>query len=333
MKHVCCLVAVMLCALATSAMAQSTEDIVSLHEKGVGEDVLLAAVENSKTGFTLSAADILKLKDAKVPDKVVAAMLRHKGKGGEIAARPAVAAPVPVMKDGVAAADGTLNIENVDDKHWAYMYEPDEQTIWITGEKGEGRGALEAHGGVSLRMKPGTYSVRFEGEEKGQAVKVLAGEKSLILLSRVETAQIEALYVSIFERGERKSGGRIVVLRETPKASNGRAAKQPEREETVVARNADRDYEQPRERVIERERIVEVPSTTVVYRDAYVPAPVYPVYVAPRYCAPHYAPVYCGPRYYSGCGSYYSGHHGYSSFGYSNYGRRSGFSVGVGFGF
>ena len=328
--------------LASSAFAASADEIIALSQKGVGEDVLLAQVEASKTGYNLTAADILKLKDAKVPDKVVTAMIKHKGTG-VAESRPAPV-PAPVREERIApvtapaaAAEGTLNIENVDDKSWAYTYEPDVKTLWITSANGD-RGRLEAHGGISLRMAAGTYKVRYNGEDRGQTVTVYAGEKSLLLLSRVQTREIEALYVSVFEKGERKSGGRLVVLRENPepRETTRREAPQP-----VAEPEAEAEAEEPveprvRERIVERERVVEVPSTTVIYRDPY---PYYSssVYVGPRY-------YYSGPRYYSGYSypryhSHYHGHHhshyrsGYSSFGYSRYGKRSSVSVGIGFGF
>jgi len=320
--------------LASSAFAASADEIVALAQKGVGEDVLLATVESSKTSYSLSAADILRLKDAKVPDKVVTAMLKHKGTG----IAEARSAPAPIREERVeaaparapVAADGTLNIENVDDKAWAYTYEPGVKTLWITASNGD-RGKLEAHGGLTLRMAAGTYKVRYNGEDRGQSVTVHAGEKSLLLLSRVETKEIEALYVSVFEKGERKSGGRLVVLRDIP------AAREPaRREERVERADADEEIEpvepRVRERIVERERVIEVPSTTVIYRDPY------PVYSSSVYYSSgsHYYGGYSGPRYYSGycapryCSPYYSG---YSSYGHSHYGRRSGVSVGIGFGF
>ncbi|HYF49761.1 MAG TPA: hypothetical protein VEJ63_10170 [Planctomycetota bacterium] len=328
------------CVLTLSVSAATTDEIIGLAQKNVGEDVLLATVEASKASFNLSAADILKLKEAKVSDKVITAMIKHKGNG--VAARPVEPAPEPapvrevpaeqpIAPPPIATADGTLNIENVDDRAWAYTYEPDVKTIWITAANGD-RGKLEAHGGISLRMKAGSYKVRYNGEDRGQSVTVHAGEKSLLLLSRVETKELEALYVSVFEKGERKSGGRLVVLRDKP-AARETLRKVDDLEE--VGEAPERVEEKVTERVIERERVVEVPSTTVIYRDPY-PTYYSSVYVGPSYCGPRYYSGYCGPRYYSSyCGPrYYSPYRsGYTSFGYSRYGRRSGFSVGVGFGF
>ncbi|MGD0092250.1 MAG: hypothetical protein ABSE73_20230 [Planctomycetota bacterium] len=64
-------------ALASTAFAQTAAEVAVLAQKGVGEDVLLAFVEASDSSIQLSADDIVKLKDAKVSDKVIVAMLRH----------------------------------------------------------------------------------------------------------------------------------------------------------------------------------------------------------------------------------------------------------------
>ena len=140
--------------LAVRAHAETVDDIIALAQKGVGEEVMAATVENSKTGFQLSAADIIKCKDSKVPDKVITAMIRHHPAAPAAAAvAPAVPAPAAPV---IAAADGILNIENLDDKVWSYSYDPDSKTIWISSRASDGRGNLDAHGGLSIRMPAGS---------------------------------------------------------------------------------------------------------------------------------------------------------------------------------
>src|SRR5688500_9546938 len=130
MKYLQILMALLL-VLSAGAQAASTDEIVALSHKGVGEDVMLAAVENSQTGFNMTAADILKLKDAKVPDKVIMAMLKRTNTGETVVAQPRVETPAAPRQDSpvrdtpqVAAGDGVLNIENLDDRAWSYTYEP-----------------------------------------------------------------------------------------------------------------------------------------------------------------------------------------------------------------
>jgi len=64
-------------ALTGSAFSQTADDVILLTQKGVGEDVLVAYVEASQSPVALSAADIVKLKEANVPAKVVVTMLQR----------------------------------------------------------------------------------------------------------------------------------------------------------------------------------------------------------------------------------------------------------------
>ncbi|MCW8128880.1 MAG: hypothetical protein KIS92_00720 [Planctomycetota bacterium] len=310
----CVLASLMLAVLVQhAARAESTDEIVKLAEKGIGEDVLLAAVDRSDKGFSLTADDIIKLKQAHVPEKVIAAMLRKKpaaAPAGQPA--PAEAADVRIEKAGET---GTLNLENVDDRAWAYRFDLASHLLWITPAGEDEKKTMTPHGGVSLSVPKGAYEVRYAGEASGQVFNVPAGEKALLLFSRVETEEFEGLYVSVFERGERRAGGRLAVLRQTKKPAQTQATYEriPARAEEPAYQ-----YEQPRatERVVER--VVE-PSTTVIYRE---PAPVYVYPSYPSY--PYYYRPYCYPH------SYYP--YNSASFRYSNYGRRSGFSIGVGVG-
>jgi hypothetical protein len=252
-------------------------------------------VENSKVAFQLSAADIVKCKDNKVPDKVITAMLRHHPAVTAAAAVPA--APAAPIAPVIAAADGILNIENLDDKVWSYSYEPESKTIWISYRASDGRGNLDAHGGLSIRMPAGTYKVRYNGRDSGPFVTVFSGEKSLVMISRVDTPELEALYATVFERGDKKATDRIATLRAAPSAGN------------KGSYNSDAT----------RERIVEVPTTNYVYQS--YPVPVYSSYGYPYYYG-YWGPYYYGPRYYSPS---------YLNFGFSRFGHRSGWGVRVGF--
>src|SRR5438045_1774986 len=97
------LVVALVCAGAMSASraADATvDDIITLAQKNLGEDVQIAAVEASGGSFNLKANDIVRLKEAKISDKVIAAMIRH-GKGGPA---PVAVAPVPAANNPAPVA-------------------------------------------------------------------------------------------------------------------------------------------------------------------------------------------------------------------------------------
>ncbi len=314
------------------AFADEVDDMIAMVQKGVGEEVMLASVEQSKSTYNLSAAQIIKLKEGKVPDKVIAAMLRHRPAGGvAVAVAPKAEAPLPppppdrpakapIVREVPVAGHGILNVENLDNKTWAYRYEPDAQTLWITQPSPDGRGNIDAHSGMSLRMPTGVLKIRYNGQDAGPSVTIFADDKSLIMVSRVETAELEALYATVFEKGERQSSNRLVTLRENP-APRGNG-------------NAKRAYlNDLKEPIGPVERNGDLPATATYVE----PAPSY-VYAGPVYTGGYYgyyAPYYynyCGPRYYGGyCGPYYRPYYG-GSFGlnYSNFGHHSGFGFHIG---
>jgi len=74
--------------------AETADDVALLAQKGLGEEVLLAFVERAEGTFTLSADQIIKLKQAGVPEKVIAAMLRKKVPAPAVQAAPAPQAAV-----------------------------------------------------------------------------------------------------------------------------------------------------------------------------------------------------------------------------------------------
>ena len=53
----------------------SLADVKSLAKAGINEEVIISQIKNSRTVFHLSAADIIDLRDAGVPDKVVNYMI------------------------------------------------------------------------------------------------------------------------------------------------------------------------------------------------------------------------------------------------------------------
>lgn len=295
-------------ALAGAAHAQSVDDVIKLTKEGIGEDVIVTMVQKAEKGFDLKAEDVINLKKAGVSEKVIAAMLKNKAGAPAAPAAPApgtdVAAPAAEMPPAAAPAaaegEGQLNLENVDNKAWAYRFDTAAKTLWVQPVQGTGQRLLNAHGGLSLAAPAGTYEVRYAGEGSGSSFTVHANGKTLLLVSRVETIDFEGLYVSVFEKGERKGGGRLAVLRQTRSAPR-------EKEEGSEAKY---EYRQPQSTVVDQAPVYVQPQPTVIYRQ--------PTYVYP---------------YYYNCHPYYYYPYNSLNFGYGRYGRRSGWSVGVGIGF
>ena len=82
---------------AASVPSPMTSDVLKLAKSGVGDDVLLAFVQNQRGLFRLSTDDILTLKDAKVGSDVIRAMLNHDVVATPVAAPPPPPPPAPVV--------------------------------------------------------------------------------------------------------------------------------------------------------------------------------------------------------------------------------------------
>jgi len=69
---------------APTKLSPGLEEIVQLAQAGVGDDVLLAYVENSPTSYKLEVEEILYLRDLGVSAEVISALVRH----GQVAPEP-----------------------------------------------------------------------------------------------------------------------------------------------------------------------------------------------------------------------------------------------------
>lgn len=61
----------------TPIPSPATADVLKLAKSGVGDDIILSYVQNEKQPFHLTTDDILALREAKVGNEVIKAMLAH----------------------------------------------------------------------------------------------------------------------------------------------------------------------------------------------------------------------------------------------------------------
>ena len=80
----------------------SLDEVIKLAQSGVGDQVLLAFIENSKKEFSPSPEDIIFLNDLGVSEAAIAALIRSKpGAAAPALAAPSVPAnPAPVVSNG-----------------------------------------------------------------------------------------------------------------------------------------------------------------------------------------------------------------------------------------
>jgi len=92
-------------AAAPANLSPNAAEVLKLASSGVGEDVVLAFVQNSQSRFNLSADDVLYLRDVGVPEPVITAMLNRDNALGpqEAPSQPAQYAPAPTEPAPAAA--------------------------------------------------------------------------------------------------------------------------------------------------------------------------------------------------------------------------------------
>ncbi|MGB8369438.1 MAG: YXWGXW repeat-containing protein [Limisphaerales bacterium] len=122
-------------------------DVKALAKAGISEDVIISQIQNSRTVYHLSAADIIDLRDAGVTDKVVNYMINTPSTAG--AAAPAStmvvqqAPPPPPAETVVVAAPGPGYVWIGGDYDWNgiswvwigghWAYPPYPYAVWISG--------------------------------------------------------------------------------------------------------------------------------------------------------------------------------------------------------
>jgi hypothetical protein len=99
----CALALALVAVLGFSQEVLTNEDILKLIKAGMGEEVIIGAVNGKPGKFSLSTDDMIALKQAGVSDRIIAAMVARSG-----SALPSVAiAPALVSAEPVLLHDGT----------------------------------------------------------------------------------------------------------------------------------------------------------------------------------------------------------------------------------
>src|SRR2546423_1631881 len=86
-------------------LSPSTTEVVKLSESGVGEDVILAYIQNSQAPFNLSAGDLLYLRDLGLSSQMITAML-NRDSALRSQVQPAQTAPPPPIPEPAPQEQG-----------------------------------------------------------------------------------------------------------------------------------------------------------------------------------------------------------------------------------
>jgi hypothetical protein len=268
----------------SAASAMEVKDVIKLSKLQLEDEVIMAQIRAKRATFTLSTEQIVQLKKEGVSDRLIKFMIEtaetYPAKPAE---KKAATETKPAEKKSEAAGEkkkeaqpkeeataggvGSLVLENLDSKSYSVQVDAEHGRIfyWIAVSS-EGRDVLPAKSSLVYRISAGSYALRWVGGSAAHTVKVIAGKTSRAVLTRVDTEQVEAVYLSIYEDGVRRGGGRLKKLEDKSAAAS-----------TAIAAPAATT-------VVEKHYYHSTPQTAYVVTEP-----------APRY---HYRSRYYSRRYY-----------------------------------
>jgi len=130
----------------------SNESIIQLTKSGLGSAIIIARIQSSKNKFDLSSNELMRLKDANVPDDVIAAMLQAALSSIASGVQTSVVAPVVDLNDPNAPHDAGIWLVKTasDSVNQMIQLEPSV----FTGVKATGMGwALLTYGITKIKAK------------------------------------------------------------------------------------------------------------------------------------------------------------------------------------
>ncbi len=222
-----------LASIASATWALETGDVIRLARAKAGDEVIIAQIKATESRFTLTADEIIRLKKEGVSDAVIKAMIET-AKGPKKTEKPADAKTKTDKKDPkrtdqpVGEGLGTLIIENLDSKAYSVQVDAKRGNIfYYKGVASDGRDLLPAKSSLVYRLSAGRYQLRWVGKKETQTLKVMAEKTSRAVLTRTSTEDFEAAYLSLFEDGHRRGGGRLVKLVDKSPAESVQASAAP----------------------------------------------------------------------------------------------------------
>jgi len=181
----------------------TAEDIRKLSKAGIGDDVILAKIEQEKGSLKLSADDLAELKKAGVSEKILARL-------AGLSKRP-------------EAARGARSVAVKNLSHRGVRVSVRECDRIIDFSMREGA-ELPPGGALDLAAPPGDYAIAIEGRPTTESVRVTEGETSLLTVRGADTEYIDLQTIV----AEDREGRRVVILhsqgRRTPGQMRAAAA-------------------------------------------------------------------------------------------------------------
>ncbi|HEY3226883.1 MAG TPA: glycine zipper family protein [Planctomycetota bacterium] len=206
MKTIGC--AILALAAASAAWAQdrgfTKDDVLKLQKAGIGDEVILAKINQEKRSLSISADDLAELKEAGVSEKILARLAELTKRAGP----PAGSKPVVLKNLSHRGVKVAVNAEDrlIDFSMAAGM-------------------DLPSGGSLELAAPAGAYSIAIEGRPTTERVLVPESGSCSLTVRGADTSYIDLQTIV----AEDADGRRVVILH-----SEGKSMRSPGRRTVVV---------------------------------------------------------------------------------------------------
>jgi hypothetical protein len=172
----------------------TAEDIRKLAKAGIGDEVILAKIEQEKGSLKLTADDLADLKKSGISEKVLTRL-------AELSKRA-----------GAPRGPKSVALKNLSHRGVRVSLRESDRLINFSMSEGAD---LPSGGSLDLAAPPGDYAIAIEGRPTTEGVRVTDGETCLLTVRGADTAYIDLQTIV----AEDREGRRVVILH-----SQGRAA-------------------------------------------------------------------------------------------------------------
>jgi hypothetical protein len=189
--------------MASAALAQqiTKEDVIKLVKEGIGEETIVAKIRHDKATFVLSTDDILALKKAGVPDKVIAAMIESTPPGTQPSAPPLV-----------LEKEANVIVKNSSHAAVFLTVDPAEKVFNVSRSKGS---ELAVDKLAGWRLAEGAWTIAIEGHKTIDVFTVGGAQGVNLTFQGANTSYVELVTLI----AQDKNGRQVSIISSVGKVS------------------------------------------------------------------------------------------------------------------
>jgi hypothetical protein len=187
------------------------DDVLKLHEAGIGEEVILRKIEQDKALVSISAEDIETLRQAGVGPKILARLTALAPKKTEPAPKPATP----------RRAGKPLQVLNASHRAVCVTLKEADRIIDFSTTDGS---PLPQGGALELSPPPGEYAIAIEGWPTTERVRIPESGTSSLTVRGANTEYIDLQTIV----AEDPDGRRVVILHNQGKRTPGQVPRSSE---------------------------------------------------------------------------------------------------------